>query len=73
MDHGEFFLSTENQMTVLINGKDNTPEQPAEKSINLRVHRCFYEGCITPTPPSPPSERPNITRIWSKIEDWEGI
>ncbi|XP_066933159.1 fibrocystin-L-like [Clytia hemisphaerica] len=72
MDHGEYFLSTENQMTVLINGKNNEPEQPTEKMINLRVHRCFYEGCITPTPPSPPSERPNVTRVWSKLEDWEG-
>ena len=74
MEHGDFYLDENNlDLSILISGKANEPEQPENKDINLRVHRCFYENCITPTPPTPPSERPNVTRIWSKTEDWEGI
>lgn len=75
MDHGEFYLEsgTKKEMTILISGKGNDLEQPDEKFIGLRVHRCFYEGCVTPTPPVPPSSRPNATRLWSKLGDWNGM
>ena len=73
LDHGAFHLDGKSKkMTILISGKGNSEEQPIEKFIGLRVHRCFYEGCITPTPPVPPSSRPNVTRFWGKIEDWNG-
>jgi len=74
MEHGDFHLDEDNlDLSVLISGKDNEQDQPEDKLIALRVHRCFYENCITPTPPTPPSERPNVTRIWSKPQDWEGM
>ena len=73
MKHGDFYLDKQNlEATILIHGRGNTAEQPEDKNIALSVYRCFYENCITPTPPVPPSERPNVTRIWSKLEDWNG-
>lgn len=73
MSHGEYHLNQgTNELSILYNGKGNDEEQPSGKRISLGVHRCFFEDCIVPTPPVPPSGRPETVRIWSDIDSWEG-
>ena len=73
MPHGEYhYDKLTREMNILVNGKGNDELKPSSKSIDLSVHRCFYEKCITPTPPSPPSERPDKVRLWSELDDWQG-
>lgn len=74
MSHGEYHINQQtNELSILYNGKGNDNTMPKGKHLSLSVHRCFYEGCIVPTPPIPPSGRPDTVRIWSDIDSWEGM
>ena len=71
--HGAWFYEKENKnITYLVNGIGNNPLKPAQKGINFKVYRCFFEKCIVPTPPPAPDGRPGTARMWSDVKSWEG-
>ena len=74
--HGSWSFSNESKVfTYIASGKDapitengNVESRP----VHLVVYRCFYLGCVVPTPPPPPKGRPLNPFKWSKPSDWAG-
>ena len=75
-NHGSWSFNNETKLfTYLASGKSGTrtPNNNIDPvSIQLLVYRCFYENCITPTPPPPPKGRPSSFLRWSNVDHWEG-
>lgn len=74
--HGKWSFDNDTKVfTYHLSGKDSTPtlngNQPTQ-SVQLKVYRCYFLNCITPTPPPPPKGRPLEHQKWSIPKDWEG-
>ncbi|XP_035537797.1 PKHD1 like 1, tandem duplicate 1 [Morone saxatilis] len=78
-----YFDNSTNNLYYIISGKTNQRRRRAsvdrsmtDSEVNLRVYRCFYTDCLTPTPPPPatlaplPSGRPEDFISWSNASFW---
>ncbi|XP_068231985.1 fibrocystin-L-like [Palaemon carinicauda] len=79
--HGDYYWDEENRLlTYAVAGRTSrkkrdtfdTRPKGVKREIELKVYRCFYDGCIPPTVPPIPSGE-NSTFRWSQIETWEHV
>uniref|UniRef100_A0A8C4EZ61 PKHD1 like 1, tandem duplicate 2 n=1 Tax=Dicentrarchus labrax TaxID=13489 RepID=A0A8C4EZ61_DICLA len=73
-----YFDQSTNNLYYIISGKTNQRRRRAsvdrsmtDSEVNLRVYRCFYTDCLTPTPPPPATLAPLPSgRLWSNVSFW---
>ena len=69
------------ELTYILSNKDKSSRKkrggakPHEKyrSIQFRVYRCQYAGCLPPPPPTVPAGRPLEFLNWSSEDDWASL
>ncbi|XP_077992871.1 fibrocystin-L-like [Glandiceps talaboti] len=70
--NGEYYFDNATKyMTYLVSGKGES--DPVSRNVHLEVYRCYYNNCIKPVPPPPPSGRPDDAVMWSEAASWEGV
>ena len=50
-------------------GPSEDRDKGVERSVQLKVERCFFEGCIPPPVPTVPTGRPDTVQLWSEATD----
>ena len=44
-------------------------DKGVERSVQLAVERCFFEGCLPPPVPTVPTGRPDTVQLWSQATE----
>ncbi|XP_076030840.1 fibrocystin-L-like [Oratosquilla oratoria] len=80
--HGDFYFDNSTKEMTYIAKRERRPTRSVlfegrrtgdTRDINFEVYRCQFDGCVPPTPPSIPLERPDQTFQWSDTETWKEV
>lgn len=79
-----YFEKSSKKLHYMVSGKTSDPQHIAsadpslsDVDVTLRIYRCFFPQCITPTAPPPttipplPSTRPDNFILWSSASFWK--
>ncbi|XP_064089363.1 fibrocystin-L-like [Macrobrachium nipponense] len=80
--HGDYYWNNDTMtMTYMVSSTQGRRRRTVfdgrvpgfQRNIKFQVYRCYFENCITPTPPPVPTGRPDTTFRWSDTETWKEV
>ena len=67
--HGDWhFNQSSLDLYYIVTGIDLV--KPSNLQTELTIYQCYFEGCVIPVPPPPPTGRPTDYKVWSNASAW---
>ncbi|XP_060584412.1 fibrocystin-L-like isoform X2 [Ruditapes philippinarum] len=74
MQTGDWYYEDKETFGYAVIAFVNRGNANVDINVNLKVVKCFFENCITPTPAyllPPPTERPSEFQLWADATIWK--